>query len=381
MQRQSFFGSDTTELIQYKWPVAGIGECRIGFGFCIKTGIILQTTTVTPDTMLEFYENTATYVNPNHSGKPMPVKVLAVKRWINTINNCLGFIPESVLEIGSGDGYTLSCFREAGSKSVLGIEPSHLSRDYAKSEYDIMSISETVEEFKTNSLFDLMILTHVIEHIYDPLSMLKNLNRNLKDSGHLLIEVPLWESLESQPMGVLTFEHLNYFSELTLQNLLNLAGFESVFIEKVYDVNHYPIICVVAKKNQDVALNDKFCSESKTLLDLYIKKERNFWSDVKEKILTKVNLEMPTYIYGSGIHTSQLLGNTNIKDQINLKGFFDTSESKQGKALLDLIILKPELELLEPGTNVIISSFASEKFIYEFILSIRNDLNIINIYN
>jgi hypothetical protein len=226
-----------------------------------------------------------------------------------------------------------------------------------------------------------MILTHVIEHIYDPLSVLKNLNSKLKDNGHLLIEVPLWESLESQPMGVLTFEHLNYFSELTLQNLLNLAGFESVYIEKIYDVNRYPVICVVAIKNQDIALNDKFCSESKILLDLYIKKERNFWSDVKEKILSKVNLEMPTYIYGSGIHTSQLLGNTNIQDQINLKGFFDTSESKQGKALLDLIILKPELEVLEPGTNVLISSFASEKFIYEFILSVRNDLNIVKIYN
>jgi 2-polyprenyl-3-methyl-5-hydroxy-6-metoxy-1,4-benzoquinol methylase len=317
MRRQSFLGSNVVELIQYKWPVAGIGECQIGFGFCDKTGLILQTTTVTPDIMSEFYENTATYVNPNHSGKPMPAKELAVKRWVNTIKNSLGFIPESLLEIGSGDGYTLSCFRKAGSKNVLGIEPSQLSREYAKSEYDILSISGTVEELQTNSLFDLMIFTHVIEHIYDPLLMLKNMNKNLKDNGHLLIEVPLWESLESQPMGVLTFEHLNYFSELTLQNLLNRAGFESVFVEKIYNVNNYPVICVVARKNQNVALSNKYCFESRILLESYIKKEVNFWEDAKEKILTKINFELPTYIYGAGIHTSQLLGNTNIENYIN----------------------------------------------------------------
>ena len=379
--RESFFGASAMEAVNYIWPIADLGSCSIGFGVCKKTGMVFQTTVVEQKEMLKYYSNTATYVNPNHSGKPMPGKVNDVKRYLSTIKEGLSQWPDSVLQIGSSDGYTLSCFKEAGSKLVVGVEPGKLSRQHAKDYYGIDCIDGSAEVFNLNQVFDLIVLTHILEHIYDPVLVLNKLRRNLKTSGHLLIEVPLWESLEHQPMGVLTFEHVNYFTEKTLNVLLNSTGFEVVFTEKLFDVNLYPVICILAKKVNEFSNQNIFCNEGQALLNAYIERENHFWNLAEQKILAKIDKEKETYIWGAGIHTSQLLGTSKLKDHLVLNGIFDSSESKHGKTLFGFTIKKPLVHLLEKGTNILISSFASEEYIYKQIMSIRQDLNVVRIYD
>lgn len=72
MKRKSFLGDYVKEVVSYQWPVTGLDTCEVGFGVCEKSGLILQSTSVTPEKMIEYYSNTATYINPNHNGKPMP---------------------------------------------------------------------------------------------------------------------------------------------------------------------------------------------------------------------------------------------------------------------------------------------------------------------
>lgn len=382
MQRNSFLGGPITEIVKYEWPITGLGVCQIGFGVCDNTGLVLQTTTVTPETMIDYYANTATYINPNHNGKPMPGKVKDLERLLQTVDFTLNGLPTSVLQLGSSDGYTLACFKNAGAEQVLGVEPGEKARSFALARYGIESLAGTAENFDSSEKFELVILTHVLEHLYDPLLVLRKLKRNLADDGHLLIEVPLWERLEKQPVGVLSFEHLNYFSEDTLNLLLNAAGFESVYSAKLFNTNQYPVITVVAKMFSEQYAVKPRCESGKTLLNSYLKKEKNFWSIAREKILKQQQTGYPTYIYGAGIHTSQLLFHVMIWDDIDLQGFIDSSQTKQGKELLTLIVQSPDcLTTLPSGANIIISSAASESYIEKSINSIRNDLNMIKLYS
>ncbi len=87
------------------------------------------------------------------------------------------------------------------------------ARRFAKNHYGIECVSGTAEDYDLDERFELIVLTHILEHLYDPLCVLNKLHANLVADGLLLIEVPLWERLDKQPVGVLSFEHVNYFSE------------------------------------------------------------------------------------------------------------------------------------------------------------------------
>lgn len=311
----------------------------------------------------------------------MPGKVKDVKRLLRTLDFTLNELPSSVLQIGSSDGYTLSCFKHAGVKQLLGVEPGEKARHFAKTTYGIESLAGTAEDFDSNDKFELVVLTHVLEHLYDPLLVVRELQKNITDGGHLLIEVPLWERLDKQPVGVLTFEHVNYFSEDTLNLLLNAAGFESVYSAKLFNVNQYPVITVIAKKSDEQSLIKAHCESGKTLLDKYLKKEKNFWAMARRKIQAQMRKGSPIYIYGAGIHISQLLFHVDLNDA-NLQGFIDSSPTKQSKELLKKMVQSPDcLPNLPSGTNLIISSAASERYIESSINSIRNDLNVIKLYS
>ena len=381
MQRMSFLGNETEELVRYEWPISGLGVHPIGFGICRQSGLVLQTTTVTPEKMLEFYRETATYVNPAAEGRPTPEKVRDLERLLGLVRFCLGGISGSVLQLGSSDGYTLSCFREAGAKQVVGVEPGEQSREFARARYGVECLPGTAENFCSSQNFDLIILTHVLEHFYDPLFVLKRLVPFLTEEGTILIEVPLWERMDKQPMGVLNFEHLNYFCEETLAQVLSLAGFEITHSSKWYEVNKYPVITVVAKKTYKRIEYPSKYETNRALLKDYLDRELSFWKFVERKILDQASNLYPSFIYGAGIHTSQLLSNTRVFDELKVGGFIDSSETKWGKVLNGISISGPQaLISLPAGANIIISSAASESDIADSILNVRTDLNLVYIY-
>ncbi len=75
MIRESFLGGPTEQICRYVWPITALGDCEIIFGVCEASGLVMQTTTVPRASMLEHYTDTATYINPNLKGNPMPAKV------------------------------------------------------------------------------------------------------------------------------------------------------------------------------------------------------------------------------------------------------------------------------------------------------------------
>ena len=78
--------------------------------------------------------------------------------------------------------------------------------------------------------FDVVLLSHSLEHLYDPLSTLLEVRRILDDDGVVVVTVPNAGSMEARLFGRWWFpwelpRHLYHFEKATLAQLLRQAGF------------------------------------------------------------------------------------------------------------------------------------------------------------
>lgn len=134
------------------------------------------------------------------------------------------------LDIGCSTGALLSEVRERfGCRLSVGVEPTHRYRARAAANFHVVDHLEKVGP--PDGGFELVTLSHVLEHLTDPLEYLRLLHRDyMAPHGHLLIEVP-------NLMGHSSFEisHQYCFYTKTLRNLLGRAGFEVVAM-KVHSI-------------------------------------------------------------------------------------------------------------------------------------------------
>lgn len=72
--------------------------------------------------------------------------------------------------------------------------------------------------------FDLIVLSHVLEHVVDPVEFLKSMTSLLRRDGYLFIEVPNRDDRFKKDV----FPHLLFFNSKSLENTLREAGFNLV---------------------------------------------------------------------------------------------------------------------------------------------------------
>lgn len=141
--------------------------------------------------------------------------------------------PGNVLDIGCGAGAFLDAMRENGW-TTYGIEPSAGAAAAACAKGHAVfcqSATEPVPEELARYAFDLVLMSHSLEHVHSPTQALANLRPLLKQvSGRLIIEVPNVESLLTYWFGELGLafdspRHLYLFSPETLRKMLEKTGF------------------------------------------------------------------------------------------------------------------------------------------------------------
>ena len=138
-----------------------------------------------------------------------------------------------VLEVGSGFGYLLSTFREDGW-DVTGCDPWKAACTFARATHGIDARPVILEDACiVDNTFDVVIMNHVIEHMPDPLSSLREINRVLKPGGHLVIETPRYDTLMFKLLGkrersISCDGHIYFFTSDSLEKLYSLAAFRRV---------------------------------------------------------------------------------------------------------------------------------------------------------
>ncbi len=137
----------------------------------------------------------------------------------------------SLLDIGAGDGAFLSLARTAGW-DVVGLEPDQKAA--ANATRRGLTVHEGGIEYfgEKTELFDVIILNHVIEHVYQPVKVLERCHALLKPGGQLWLETPNIDSFGHARFaknwrGLEAPRHLVIFNEHSLKQTLMEAGFST----------------------------------------------------------------------------------------------------------------------------------------------------------
>ncbi|MDR0759324.1 MAG: class I SAM-dependent methyltransferase [Treponema sp.] len=137
--------------------------------------------------------------------------------------------PPAVLDIGCATGALLSSLREKGWQ-VTGVEISRPQAEYARRERNLDVRTRPLEEnrFPPDS-FRAVLASHLIEHLNDPASLVREVYRILLPGGCFYVTTPNIAGFQARLLGKrwrsAIFDHLYLFSAKTLPALLRRNGF------------------------------------------------------------------------------------------------------------------------------------------------------------
>jgi 2-polyprenyl-3-methyl-5-hydroxy-6-metoxy-1,4-benzoquinol methylase len=137
-----------------------------------------------------------------------------------------------LLEVGCGRGATLKEMADLGWR-VEGVDFDANSVRNARSKGLTVHHGDLIGQKYEDNIFDAIVMSHVIEHVPNPLEVLQESFRVLKPGGTLVVLTPNTSSLGhwmygSNWRGLEPPRHLHLFNSMSLTQLASLANFDDV---------------------------------------------------------------------------------------------------------------------------------------------------------
>lgn len=211
------------------------------YSVCYCTACKLGKTVPTPDdATLHVLHSTQYYRNGEGDRfvRPFEWLVEGMRRW--RIHRLLRFVCKGrALDVGCGSGRFLRALRNSGWE-VAGLELNDDTATAARMVHGL-AVETSLDVFTDNS-FDLITITHVLEHIRGPHKMLAGCVRLLKVGGVIAVAVPNIDSWQARLTRGNWFHldlprHLWHFSDVWLSNALYELGFAQIEVRRL-DLAH-----------------------------------------------------------------------------------------------------------------------------------------------
>ncbi len=140
-----------------------------------------------------------------------------------------------LLDVGCATGIFLELARDRGWE-VKGVEPSSWAVSVARSK-KLDVVQGDFEQVEFTSLFDVITMIDLIEHVANPMSLVEKAKKVLKPGGLLVVVTPDIDSFAARIMGRwwwhLRPPHLCFFSRRSLNYLASKVGF------RILKMRHY----------------------------------------------------------------------------------------------------------------------------------------------
>ena len=159
-----------------------------------------------------------------------------------------------VIEAGSNDGTFLKEVLNISKAKVLGVDPAKNITNLAKKRNintftNYFNYNTSKKIFKKFGSADVIYGANVFNHVDDIQDFLHGANKLLKSNGNLILEVPDLSSLIKKiGFDTIYHEHRHYFSENSINKILNKNGF---YIHNIKKINYMSgSLRVFASKNR-----------------------------------------------------------------------------------------------------------------------------------
>jgi len=230
----------------------------------------------------------------------------------------------NVLDYGCGGGNLLKYVSK--SRSDLNLFGYDLDDRQLTNLQNISNFKQLiVGKLETNLKFDLIFMSHTLEHLTNPIESLQQLRELLSHDGYLAIAVP---DCMSDPFKLLVADHCSHFSSKTLGTLLLSAGFEVLHIDSTLETRECWAIC----KPSGFAIHQVLTVEDTAWLGKSVE-----WFDVVKNDASNFAKCESFGIFGTSNNAIWLFG----EFEADVKFFVDEDTSRQGKTLYGIPVLSP----------------------------------------
>jgi len=315
---------------------------------CEKCLFIYADTHVTQEELDIYYKDLSKYEDKN-IGTGGGYSKNDKDRLSKTAEFISSYLPDKnarIIDVGCANGGLLKELKTLGFTKLVGLDPSSTCVEITKNEVgceayqmSLFNIDESLGKF------DLVILSHVLEHLLDLSSTINRLNNLLKEGSLLYVECPNalnYNKVIHAPLQEFNTEHINHFTEVSFENLFGLHDYQKICtgnkIMKIASDQDYHAVYGLFKKtaeNSNYTLKpDKEINDS--ISDYICKSEKIF-----EAILDKFSGLNPSgsiALYGIGQFAFKLLSRLGLRNYVPIK-LFDNNNLNIGKKIKEVEIL------------------------------------------
>jgi len=243
---------------------------------------------------------------------------------------------KNILDYGSGNGKL---------KELL-------STTFNINEYDIGMPED-------ENSYDCLILSHVLEHIYNINEFIIKISNNINQGGLLYIEVPnaeFYNELNNiTPLQEINIEHINFFSKFSLNKLLSNFGYYTLSLTddffNIKDNKYYVIRGIFGKNTTNLSFVN-YINNGINIIDSY-----NFSKLVNFKQI---------YIYGCGQFLFKIF--KNIQKFTKIINIIDDNLCYSNKFIDNISIINFEKykQIAKDGDTILLTTL-----IYDDIIKLR----------
>lgn len=275
-----------------------------------------------------------------------------------------------ILDVGCANGSLLRALRERGYSNVQGIDPSPRSATIARDVHGLEVIVGTLAEMPSVPRADAVVLTGVLEHLWDVDQAVRVARRLLRPGGIVYVEVPDASRYLDPfvgPFEDFNSEHINHFSLGALSSLAERFGLSTVWRRSV-DIQLAPGVesasAASAWQARDGASPRLSITRDDGLVEsllLFTRSSLHAFEAIDRKLRRRLGRDSSFILWGTGEFSAKLLAMT-VLGEHPIEALVDANSARQRQWFDGRPVMAPE-QLVGSETPIVIGSVARAQHI------------------
>lgn len=278
-----------------------------------------------------------------------------------------------VLDIGCGNGGLLQALRERGFSALAGMDPSQACVAHLQA-HGLTAFQGWLGELPpVEDQFDLVILSHVLEHLLAPRHALSSLRNLLTPAGRIYVETPdadRYAEFPSVPWYYFDSEHINHFDRASLDNLARASGFKTEASGNktmlVQGDHEYPAVFALLSSTDSPAAI-QLDETGHRAVATYVAQSAQA-GGLPPVLLQALKQNRPIALWGAGSQAQRLLQESDMANA-HIVAVVDGDRNKQGNLFAGCSVATPAsgLQSLPKNTLVVIAAaLVAEQIMAEY---------------
>jgi SAM-dependent methyltransferase len=253
-----------------------------------------------------------------------------------------------ILDVGCANGGLLLALKNLGIASPVGLDPSSACVANTRS-LGLEARQGSLFQPFPHGLFDCVVLSHTLEHIQDVRGALDWIGERLDPAGKGLVYIETPDATRYvdflfAPFQEFNTEHINHFSESSLINALELAGYETLHTgQKTLAVSAemgYPAVYGFWRKAATRAPAPRRDPLMVERMAAYVARSKADLEAMDARLRAALEKHPRVVVWGTGQLANKLLIETCL-GQADIAAFVDSNPINHGKVLRGVEIISP----------------------------------------